>query len=212
MKDIVSAPPLDEQGPFGGEYQTLRAAARFFPDRSRPLFDLYLSHDTLQCRRAVIHALNKPEQPVPWAVQFLEPLLDDRTDTGWQYGPDYDRKPIRICDEAAKILAAHYVEGALFKYEQNPEYLDTQIAKLKSMLAGEEVTFEVEATAFLPHQVRRMAGALVDVARGKMSMDELREILNGASGGRVAHSLPPQGLCLVSVSYANFPPDGGETR
>ena len=150
MKEIIAVAPLAEQGPFGGEYHTLRAAARFFPDRSRPLFDIYLSHDTLQCRRAVIHALNKPEQPVPWAVQFLEPLLDDRTDTGWQYGPDYDRKPIRICDEAAKILAAHYVEGALFEYEQNPEYLDTQVAKLKSMLAGEEVTFERPAEWVMP--------------------------------------------------------------
>lgn len=142
MKAIISIPPPATQGPFGGEYHTLRAAVRFFPDKSQALFDTYLDHGTLECRRATIHALAKPEQPVPWAVLFLKPLLDDRTDTGWQYGPSYDRKPIRICDEAAKILAEHYIEGALFEYEQNPEYLDTQIAKLKSKLAGKEVAFE----------------------------------------------------------------------
>lgn len=78
--------------------------------------------------------------------------------------------------------------------------------------SGEMVTFEVEGNAFLPHQVRRMAGALVDLARNKMTIDELRDILNVAPGGRVAHSLPAQGLSLLAVSYPNFPIDGGETR
>ena len=32
--------------------------------------------------------------------------------------------------------------------------------------SGETITFEIEGTAFLPHQVRRTAGALVEVGRG----------------------------------------------
>ena len=146
MADIVAAPPPAEQGPFGGEYHTLRAAATLFPDASRPLFERYLGHGTLPCRRAVIHALANPKATVPWATDFLELLLDDRTDTGWEYGPDYDRKPIRVCDEAAQTLTAH-VEGATFEMEGETSNLDRQIENIRRRLTGEEVVEPVVASA-----------------------------------------------------------------
>jgi tRNA pseudouridine38-40 synthase len=71
--------------------------------------------------------------------------------------------------------------------------------------SGDVITFEVEGNAFLPHQVRRMAGALVDVGRGKLSLEGLKTMIDGGHPQAVAHSLPPQGLCLVEVTYADFP-------
>jgi tRNA pseudouridine38-40 synthase len=72
------------------------------------------------------------------------------------------------------------------------------------------IVFEVEGTAFLPHQVRRMAGALVDVGRGAVSTEELKQQIDGNESGAVSRSLPPQGLCLVEVKYADFPPLTGD--
>ena len=74
---------------------------------------------------------------------------------------------------------------------------------------GDTLAFDFEANAFLPHQVRRMAGSLVDVGRGKISLDEFRQIIDGGNGAAIAHSMPPQGLCLVAVTYAGFPPQNG---
>lgn len=72
--------------------------------------------------------------------------------------------------------------------------------------SGDTITFEVAANAFLHHQVRRMAGALADIGRGRLSLDDLRTMIDNRHTDKVAHSLPPQGLCLVSVEYADFPP------
>jgi tRNA pseudouridine38-40 synthase len=80
-------------------------------------------------------------------------------------------------------------------------------------LEGEEVVhFDVEGSAFLPHQVRRMAGALVDAGRGRLSAQDIVTMLEGRWEGPVAGTLPPQGLCLMEVRYADFPPARDEER
>jgi tRNA pseudouridine38-40 synthase len=76
---------------------------------------------------------------------------------------------------------------------------------------GELVLFEIKANSFLPHQVRRMAGALLDVGRDRLKMDEFKQMIEGdGDGRRRAHSLPAGALCLMSVEYAGFPPQTGE--
>jgi tRNA pseudouridine(38-40) synthase len=66
--------------------------------------------------------------------------------------------------------------------------------------SGYDVIIDAEASSFLPHQVRRMAGALVEVGRGKLSRDAFAALLDGppASAGPVA---PARGLCLMSITY-----------
>ena len=75
---------------------------------------------------------------------------------------------------------------------------------------AEMLKFEFVGDAFLPHQVRRMAGALLDVGRGKINISDFEKLVDGKCGGAVAHSLPPQGLCLMGVTYPDFPPKVGE--
>ena len=70
--------------------------------------------------------------------------------------------------------------------------------------AEETVRIEVTGNAFLPHQVRRMAGALVDVGLRKLTIEDVQRLLKGPVPGIVARALPPQGLCLVSVQYEDF--------
>ena len=64
----------------------------------------------------------------------------------------------------------------------------------------------VTGNAFLQHQVRRMAGALVDVGRDRLSKDDLQVMIDNGVTDKVAHSLPAHGLCLVRVEYADYPP------
>jgi tRNA pseudouridine38-40 synthase len=64
----------------------------------------------------------------------------------------------------------------------------------------ERVTCVLEANAFLPHQVRRMVGALVEVGKGKLDPAAYSAMLSGApaSAGPAA---PPYGLYLERVFY-----------
>jgi tRNA pseudouridine38-40 synthase len=64
--------------------------------------------------------------------------------------------------------------------------------------------YNVKGNAFLPRQVRRMTGALVDVGKGLISCNDLEEMILGSSE-KISNSLPPQGLCLVKVIYQQSP-------
>ncbi len=66
---------------------------------------------------------------------------------------------------------------------------------------GDTLEFKVEGNAFLPHQVRRMAGALVDVGRGALTSQSVSDMLVGESACTTARSLPAHGLCLLRVEY-----------
>jgi tRNA pseudouridine38-40 synthase len=66
--------------------------------------------------------------------------------------------------------------------------------------APRRMTVTMEASGFLPHQVRRTVGALAEVGEGRLTAEAFVELINGApaSAGPTA---PPQGLTLMQVHY-----------
>jgi tRNA pseudouridine38-40 synthase len=66
---------------------------------------------------------------------------------------------------------------------------------------GRCLLLEVEANAFLPHQVRRIVGALVEVGRGRLSPDGFPDLLRRAEPGAASLTAPARGLCLMKVRY-----------
>jgi tRNA pseudouridine38-40 synthase len=66
---------------------------------------------------------------------------------------------------------------------------------------GDLVTFRIIANAFLPHQVRNTAGALIRVGLGKMTADEFRSILEAGKPGLAGPTAPACGLYLMRVNY-----------
>ena len=64
---------------------------------------------------------------------------------------------------------------------------------------GAELVFE--GTSFLMHQVRIMAGTLVEVGRGRRRTDSLGEVLASRDRRRAGFTAPPEGLCLEKVWY-----------
>jgi tRNA pseudouridine38-40 synthase len=75
---------------------------------------------------------------------------------------------------------------------------------------GEVIRFDIEGSSFLPRQVRRMAGALVDVGRGRLSAAELAGMIDLKETDRAAQALSPHGLCLMAVKYEDFPTNTGD--
>ena len=73
------------------------------------------------------------------------------------------------------------------------------------MQSGSRIEIWVTGNAFLQHQVRRMAGALVDVGRGRLSASDLQAMIESRETDTVANSLAAQGLCLVRVKYTDYP-------
>lgn len=68
-------------------------------------------------------------------------------------------------------------------------------------LSDGEVEIYVTGNGFLYNMVRIIAGTLVYVGTGKLTADDVREVLATGDRTRAGKTLPPQGLTLVSVEY-----------
>ena len=63
------------------------------------------------------------------------------------------------------------------------------------------ITFSLEGNGFLYNMVRAVTGTLVEVGRGKLSVEEFRAILESCDRKRAGRTAPARGLCLVRVEY-----------
>jgi tRNA pseudouridine38-40 synthase len=133
------------------------------------------------------------------------PLLQAFT---WQVAEQLDVAAMR---EAASLLVGRHdfaafagpVAGSTVRSLQRCE-LETR-ARLLAVC--------MEADAFLPHQVRRTVGALVQVGLGRRSAADLAGLLREPQPAVAGPAAPPQGLCLMKVNYLGLdlsPPGGCE--
>ena len=67
------------------------------------------------------------------------------------------------------------------------------------------IHIDLEASGFLPRQIRRTAGALARVGAERMSADDFRSLALDGEPGAAIWSLPALGLCLMDVTYSDFP-------
>lgn len=66
---------------------------------------------------------------------------------------------------------------------------------------GELLVFRITANRFLRNMVRSVTGTLLDVGRGKLSLEGLREIVERKDRCAAGVSMPAQGLFLTHVEY-----------
>jgi len=61
--------------------------------------------------------------------------------------------------------------------------------------------FVFEADGFLRHMVRNIVGTIVDVGKGKITLDEFAQIFSSLDRKKAGIKVPPQGLFLTMVNY-----------
>ena len=65
----------------------------------------------------------------------------------------------------------------------------------------EEWVYVVRGRSFMRFRVRKITGTLVDVGRGRLRPDDIPKLFEMKDRSRSGPTLPPQGLCLLSVEY-----------
>ncbi|MFQ5824848.1 MAG: tRNA pseudouridine(38-40) synthase TruA [bacterium] len=65
----------------------------------------------------------------------------------------------------------------------------------------EEIILDICANRFLHNMVRIIVGTMVDVGRGKLAPEEMKNIMETRNRDRAGFTAPPQGLFLVKVYY-----------
>jgi tRNA pseudouridine38-40 synthase len=67
--------------------------------------------------------------------------------------------------------------------------------------SGQEWVFRIRGNGFLQYMVRTISGTLVQIGRGRLSVDRLPEIFAAKDRRLAGPSLPAHGLHLVEVEY-----------
>ena len=105
-------------------------------------------------------------------------------------------------NEAAKLLMEYEDFGAFCK-----AHADVKTTLCHITVAEWKQTspttwfFEIRANRFLRNMVRAVVGTLVDVGRGRVSMDDFRKIIEGKKRTEAGESMPAHALFLEDVTY-----------
>jgi tRNA pseudouridine38-40 synthase len=73
--------------------------------------------------------------------------------------------------------------------------------RVQPLATGELIELRIEATAFLKHMVRNIAGTLVEIGHGKRAPGSLPDLLASRDRTQAGPTAPPQGLVLDEVFY-----------
>jgi len=72
------------------------------------------------------------------------------------------------------------------------------------------IVYTVEASSFLQHMVRNIAGTLIEVGLGRIPPGRIEEILSSRDRRNAGPTAPAAGLCLMKVVYPDLArPDSG---
>jgi len=72
---------------------------------------------------------------------------------------------------------------------------------MTSCLKGNFIKISMEADGFLRHMVRNVVGTLIEIGRGKVSADMMKEILKSLDRRRAGQTAPANGLFLEGIKY-----------
>lgn len=75
------------------------------------------------------------------------------------------------------------------------------VYSLDIMTIDNEIIIEINGNGFLYNMVRTIAGTLLYVGLGKLTLQDIYDILRDGDRSRVGKTLPANGLCLVKVEY-----------
>jgi len=115
-----------------------------------------------------------------------------------------DELDIEAMDRASRTLVGIHDFLSFASNISNEQEKSTirQVYHAKVTRDEDMVVFNIVANAFVRHQIRSTAGALVQVGLNKMSETEFVSILEAKKVGLAGPTLPACGLCLMRVNYS----------
>ena len=114
----------------------------------------------------------------------------------------YYHLDVEKMNEAAKILLATEDFTTFAKLNSNNKTNICHVSHAEWVVENDgTLRFTIRADRFLRNMVRSIVGTLVDVGRGRYTVDEFAEIVAARDLSRASGGAPPQGLFLSNVKY-----------
>jgi tRNA pseudouridine38-40 synthase len=116
-------------------------------------------------------------------------------------------------DEEAMAAAARQFEGehdfSSFAASSGSEDDDRERNMARVIYSSEiardsshdEIAYVVRGQSFLRYMVRKIVGTLLEVGKGRLALADIPELFAVGDRTRSGPTVPPEGLCLVSIEY-----------
>ncbi len=121
-------------------------------------------------------------------------------DLSWQVSAGLDYAKM---NEAAGLLltTSDFTSFAKLHSDAKTNICNVTRAEWVAMPEAGRHYFEITADRFLRNMVRAVVGTLVDVGRGKLSVEQFGKIIEARDRCEAGTSMPPQALFLWDVTY-----------
>ena len=176
--------------------------------------------EAIDCRQ-LCYKLNRL-LPFDIAVQEVKQVSDDMharfsaTSRTYHYYIHTKKDPFRraysceihypldfaLMNEAGKILTTYEDFGAFCKSHTDVKTTICHVTEARWVQTSETAWyFRITANRFLRNMVRAVVGTLIDVGRGKLSIEEFRKVIEGKRRTEAGESMPGNALFLEDVRY-----------
>lgn len=107
-----------------------------------------------------------------------------------------------LMNKAAEILlkATDFKAFCKSNHDAKTTFCDVRVARWVQM-DETHWYFEISADRFLRNMVRAVVGTLVEVGRGRMTLEKMRSVVNDGTRQDAGESMPAHGLFLWTVEY-----------
>jgi tRNA pseudouridine38-40 synthase len=106
-----------------------------------------------------------------------------------------------VLDECARALLGRHDFTAFTPTETEHTHFDCRVLRAEWHPQGDLLELWIQAERFLRHMNRVLVGTMLEVASGRLAMEEFRALLEGAPREQAGPTAPAHGLALASVAY-----------
>jgi tRNA pseudouridine38-40 synthase len=103
--------------------------------------------------------------------------------------------------QAARLFEGRHDFASFAKTSSLPAGTIRQIFRCELKKKGHRLHLEVEGSGFLHHMVRNMAGTLLEVGAGSITLEEFRALFVNRDRKLAGFAAPAHGLVLLKVRY-----------
>lgn len=108
---------------------------------------------------------------------------------------------VAAMNKASRILVGSHNFASFGKPPQGNKTVRHVMAANWVVISSSQLIFNITANAFLYRMVRTIVGTLIEVGLGRLTVDDVKNILKAKDLTQSASPAPAHGLCLVSVTY-----------
>lgn len=108
---------------------------------------------------------------------------------------------VKLMQEAANILFEYTDFTSFSKLHTQVKTNNCKIMQARFFEDNGLLVFEIKADRFLRNMVRAVVGTLLEVGRGKLSLEQFRKVIENKDRCSAGTSMPAHALFLEEVSY-----------